>query len=110
MGFLYFIDWLLQTLLFALPPARCLTFTAARTTPATRTRTRTGTATRTRTRTRTATATATRTPGTTGRRDAAAFVAAPCKAHRVLRETGVIRPAEQLCHCFTAGGHGLRVK
>merc|ERR1712050_31354 len=68
---------------FCTPPARCLTFTAARTTPATRTRTRTATATRTRTRTRTATATATRTPGTTGRRDAAAFVAAPCKAQRM---------------------------
>merc|ERR1711964_186254 len=83
MGFLYFIVLpLIRAPVLPFPPAQCPTCTAARTTPATRTRTRTGrTPTRTRTaatrtRTRTATATATRTPGTTGRRDAAAFVAA----------------------------------
>merc|ERR1712087_537472 len=79
MGFLYFIGCtVLQR--FALPPAQCLTCTAARTTPATRTRTRTGrtpTRTRTATRTRTRTATATVATAVTGRRDAAAFVAAP---------------------------------
>merc|ERR1712151_593013 len=100
MGTVSVLYWLLLYFAARTPQARCLTCTAARTTPATRTRTRTGrTRTRTRTairtRTRTATATATRTPGITGRRDAAAFVAAPRKAHRVQQMAGIISPAEQ---------------
>merc|ERR1712059_240094 len=91
--FLYFLPGCTVLLRSALPPAQCLTFTAARTTPATRTRTRTG---RTPTRTRTATATVVATAAVTGRRDAAAFVAAPCKAHRVLATVGVTRPAEHI--------------